>query len=161
MKRKYSDEALLYALLDRYGELGRVPTAREMLKPSHHTYQRRFGSWNDALKAAYLPIKQLSAVVSVVKELSMKERMYLACAIDTDGHIQVDKGIAYVANNHKGFLENIRRMCNGAGHLAVDTTGNKTYYRLVFRKAEAFDVLSQVVDYLIIKKGKALEIMLK
>lgn len=52
-------EELLDALLDLAEELGRTPKARDMTEQGEHThftYQRRFGSWNDALREADLEL---------------------------------------------------------------------------------------------------------
>ena len=57
-----SQEVLLDALRELAGELGETPTAAKMNKQgqfSSSTYKRRFGRWNDALRAAgFEPNKQ-------------------------------------------------------------------------------------------------------
>ena len=58
----YTDKQLLDALRNLAAKLGRTPAGRELLGrrglPSPSTYQRRFGSWNNALDAAGLEPKQ-------------------------------------------------------------------------------------------------------
>lgn len=52
-------EELLLELKAAFETLGRAPTAREMRdfgEYNYSLYERRFGSWNQALKAAKLPI---------------------------------------------------------------------------------------------------------
>lgn len=53
--RNVSEQELLFALLDLYDDLGRAPTEDEMDAKgpySSTTYQRKFGSWLVALRAA-------------------------------------------------------------------------------------------------------------
>ena len=53
--QQVSDDALLADLHRLYEELGRVPTATDVVEKGNHgiaTYQRRFGSWSEALDAA-------------------------------------------------------------------------------------------------------------
>lgn len=152
----YSNIKLLETLRSESKKRGRVIKAREMRgNPCGETCMRRFGSWNKALELAGLTITQYRGIPSVVKKLSTGEKMYVAACIDTDGSVNVKASTAYVANNHKGFLENIQKICNGAGHMNT----NQGYHRLVFRQSETCDILSQVFTYMIVKKEKAVKIL--
>lgn len=53
---KYTDEELLNSLIQFYNETGRVPIENEFGIPSCTTYQRRFGSWSNALKFVGLDV---------------------------------------------------------------------------------------------------------
>ncbi len=60
IEQKYSDEELLQFLIDKAKELGRTPGKRELTNPVGTTYQRRFGSYTNAVIAAGLePNRQL------------------------------------------------------------------------------------------------------
>ena len=54
--RRYTDEELIDALQRAAGELGRAPTSKDLERtkglPAPLTYQTRFGSWSNALRAA-------------------------------------------------------------------------------------------------------------
>lgn len=61
MSKKYTDEELLKILYDTYCERGQAKYADFKAKyglPSGAVYMRRFGSWNNALKLANIPITQ-------------------------------------------------------------------------------------------------------
>lgn len=61
MAKHNSDIELLQDLRDLADELGKTPSSADMKKIGSHsdsTYSRRFGSWNDALKAAGLNTNQ-------------------------------------------------------------------------------------------------------
>lgn len=62
VNKKYTDEELLDYLKKFYEENGRVPKTKDMLikngYPSVKVYQYRFGSWNNALKLADLPLNR-------------------------------------------------------------------------------------------------------
>lgn len=53
-KPTYTDKELIQYLQDTAQRLGRVPTLRELTKPSKCCFESRFGSWQNALKAAGL-----------------------------------------------------------------------------------------------------------
>lgn len=60
--RKYTDKELLDFLIQFYKEYGRVPTVKDFnnLKyPNFATYQRRFGSWSNALKLVELDVNSM------------------------------------------------------------------------------------------------------
>jgi hypothetical protein len=56
IRKKYTREELLKHIVRFYNEKGRIPQTRDFNKnpnyPSFNPYQREFGSWNDALRAA-------------------------------------------------------------------------------------------------------------
>ena len=54
---EYSREELIEKLKDLATKLGRTPKKREMLEPHFETYRKRFGTWNDAIRAAKLKIR--------------------------------------------------------------------------------------------------------
>lgn len=55
---KYSDEELIEYLKELYTELGRTPVKRDLKKYSYDAYKKHFGSWNNALIKAGLPIRR-------------------------------------------------------------------------------------------------------
>lgn len=54
--RRYKDEELLQILRDLYEKLGRTPLASEV--PQRVTIRIRFGSWENALRKAGIPINK-------------------------------------------------------------------------------------------------------
>jgi hypothetical protein len=60
MSKIYTDQELLFHIIELKDELNRVPGIRDMNKaeqrPSGALYRYRFGSWNDAVrKAGFTP----------------------------------------------------------------------------------------------------------
>lgn len=98
-KLRYTDDELVGALCQAGDELGRVPTRDELdaLKgyPGSHTYVSRFGSWDDALRAAgYRPPKRgytddelLRALKRAAKRLGRTPRVSdMDAMADLPGH---------------------------------------------------------------------------
>lgn len=52
----YTDHELIEKLIDYYNRFNKSPTKREFKKPNFTTYVNHFGSWNNALEAAGLPL---------------------------------------------------------------------------------------------------------
>ena len=54
--RQYSKEELIDILIEKDGELGRIPTSRDFKKtrPNYHRFCKAFGGWNKAIEAAGL-----------------------------------------------------------------------------------------------------------
>lgn len=68
MERKYTDRDFLKILRDKAGELGRTPKRREVRQ--NFAISARFGSWNNALKAAGLnPLKKRYTIEEYYKIL--------------------------------------------------------------------------------------------
>lgn len=67
-----SEEQLLQALREYYKEYNKTPSTREFDSdkkyPNTVTYKRYFGSWNNALELAGLPLKQRKPKVPYTKE---------------------------------------------------------------------------------------------
>ncbi|MGF7396259.1 hypothetical protein PQ692_14535 (plasmid) [Thermoanaerobacterium thermosaccharolyticum] len=55
---RYSDEELIEYLHELYTELGRTPGKRDLEKYSYDAYRKHFGSFNNALLKAGLPLKR-------------------------------------------------------------------------------------------------------
>ncbi|SNX54162.1 hypothetical protein [Thermoanaerobacterium sp. RBIITD] len=55
---KYSDEELIEYLKELYAELGRPPVKRDLKKYSYDAYRKHFGSFNNALIKAGLPVNR-------------------------------------------------------------------------------------------------------
>lgn len=63
-RRQYTDEELLYYLIQFYEKYGRVPVRRDFENnneyPYYNTYKRRFGSWSNALKSVGLDVDSIT-----------------------------------------------------------------------------------------------------
>lgn len=76
--RKYTREQLLFFLKEHYSRNKKSPTVKNINKnkryPSATTYESRFGSWNNALKAAGLKVNSRSfdkkELIENVKQLA-------------------------------------------------------------------------------------------
>jgi len=50
----YSKEKMLEILIDKFKEIGRIPSNSDTIRPSTKTYVNKFGTWNKALYEAGL-----------------------------------------------------------------------------------------------------------
>ncbi|WP_392890079.1 homing endonuclease associated repeat-containing protein [Eubacterium limosum] len=74
MKRnRYTPQELIHFIQEKAKELGRTPTAGEMKNPCSSAYSNRFGSWNNALRAAGLQINKAHAGDCRVKKKNKKK----------------------------------------------------------------------------------------
>lgn len=62
MAKRYTQQELIMIIQHKAEELGRSPTAAEMKNPCSSAYSNRFGSWNNALRAAGLQINKAHTV---------------------------------------------------------------------------------------------------
>lgn len=165
-KQKLSCEKLVKDLQKVAAQLGYTPSLRQLRTcglSGPTTYYRYFGSWAKALQAAGLPMRafgNLSRVYdypSRIYLLTKEQRAYLAAAIDGEGGIRLDEhqNYAQITITQKGekWLKDISKMVNGG------TFSQKPgdIWNLYFRKKEVDDILRQILDYLHVKKIKALE----
>lgn len=67
--KRYTRQELILIIQHKAEELGRSPTAAEMKKPCSSAYSNRFGSWNNALRAAGLQINKAHTVDCCLKKV--------------------------------------------------------------------------------------------
>ena len=109
-------------------------------------------------------------IKSEIHQLSEGEAMYVAACLDTDGFIGINPNRQYfeakvaISNNNTEFLEHVQRMVGG-GHIGNHRCIEKLrpthnpQFNLTFRVAEMLDLLPQVLPFLIIKRGRAIEVL--
>ncbi|MDD3016751.1 MAG: AP2 domain-containing protein [Lactococcus chungangensis] len=68
-EKKYTDEDLIEGIREKAKELGRTPTQIEMQSPSFTSYLYRFGTWNNALKAAGFDVNRETKHSYTIDEL--------------------------------------------------------------------------------------------
>lgn len=111
--------------------------------------------------------KHYATVESKIRDLSEIEAAYVAACFDTDGHIGVHKNRngkevkVGLLNCDRDFLVNIMCM-TGGGRLTEHKIKHMrpTHRRqrlLDFRVKEVEDLLPQLLPFLFIKRGKAVE----
>ncbi len=171
---KYTDRQLILILQEMARVLGHVPTRDSFIVkeewPSYSTYIRHFGTWTNALERAgfilhgrgELGHKPTWVKDSKIYSLNLEQRAYLAAAIDGEGCIQIPErrqiGINITQANRK-WLEDIQKMTGGGTIYEHGGRQPRSCWQLNFSKYESIDILRQVLDYLYIKKVKALEVL--
>lgn len=68
LKKELTKEDLLQKIKDKIIELDRIPTAKDMKKPSYRTYYRYFDSWSNALKECLFVYKDEFDIYKHLKE---------------------------------------------------------------------------------------------
>jgi len=108
------------------------------------------------------------------RELSEKERAYIACAIDTEGGVELGREYdkrykrhyynlkVRIVNSNKEFLQRIAKMI-GAGNIVerkTDKWHKRPIYVYQIPKANLMWLIPQILDETIIKKRR-LELLLE
>lgn len=147
LKRKYIDEQLYIKDVAKLCGVADCTVAR---------WLRRFGISRPRIYG-YL--------CSHIKRLESVEAAYLAACIDCDGSVIFrKKGGHYieVSNTNLFFLERLQGMCNGGKtteKIYNREHGYKPFYQLRFRTRETFDLLPQIIPFMVIKKEKAAQLL--
>jgi len=148
LEKKYFKEQL------QVGEIARI------CKVAPCTIQR----WLNKFKIRRLRLYR-RIVSSRIKKLSLTQAAYLAACVDCDGSVCFRKtGGSYVdiGNTDLSFLMYLQLITNG-GRLREKKynrrRGYKPFYYLRFRVKETYDLLPQILPFLVIKKEKAKQLL--
>ena len=167
-RRKYTREDIIEILQKETHKRGDAPTSRELQHTKGYAdlpkrIRELWSGHKEAIKAAGLTYRNKRDGISKIYLLNCSKRAYLAGVIDGEGSLQiggVSRSLISISNTSLAWLEALQYLVNG-GKIIPSTTKElnplwNRGYILYFNLAESRDLILQLINYLFIKKEKAL-----